>query len=158
MPLPHPHVYDCQTTSCFCDTCVDILPDCREYTRTACEAPYRLWAYQNCAAYCGFCRKPCEDVISDCDEYGSSACKAPYVSWAISNCAKYCGFCEQNKQKAQCSYSDWMTVSDCSVTCGSGYKTEVRSFLKVKEKTPGSKDCKEELERYTKCELDPCPE
>lgn len=58
--------------------------------------------------------------------------------------------------EAQCVYSDWMTVSDCSVTCGSGYKTEVRSFLKVKDKTPGSKDCKEDLERYTKCELDSC--
>ena len=58
--------------------------------------------------------------------------------------------------EAQCVYSDWMTVSDCSVTCGSGYKTEVRSFLKVKDKTPGSKDCKEDLERYKKCELSPC--
>nr|XP_022309755.1 spondin-1-like [Crassostrea virginica] len=142
---------------CYGDQCMDVLPDCREYTLTACELPYRNWAYHNCAAYCGFCRKPCDDVISDCVEYGAGACKAPYVSWAISNCAKTCGFCDLSKEKAQCVYSDWMTVSDCSVTCGSGYKTEVRSFLKVKDKTPGSKDCKEDLERYTKCELSPCP-
>uniref|UniRef100_A0A8W8P0U2 ShKT domain-containing protein n=1 Tax=Magallana gigas TaxID=29159 RepID=A0A8W8P0U2_MAGGI len=91
----------------------------------------------------------------DCEEYGTGACKAPYVSWATKNCAKTCGFCDLNKQKAQCVYSDWMTVSECSVTCGRGYKTEVRSFAKVKDKTPGSKVCKENLERYTACDLQP---
>nr|XP_034322838.1 uncharacterized protein LOC117688721 [Crassostrea gigas] len=141
--------------SCHGDACVDVLPDCHEYTLAACEAPYRQWAYLNCAAYCGFCKKPCDDVIMDCEEYGTGACKAPYVSWATKNCAKTCGFCDLNKQKAQCVYSDWMTVSECSVTCGRGYKTEVRSFAKVKDKTPGSKVCKENLERYTACDLQP---
>ena len=33
---------------------------------------------------------------------------------------------------ARCTYSDWFTISDCSVTCESGFKTEVRSFTEVK--------------------------
>uniref|UniRef100_A0A8W8P2J2 ShKT domain-containing protein n=1 Tax=Magallana gigas TaxID=29159 RepID=A0A8W8P2J2_MAGGI len=93
--------------------------------------------------------KPCDDVIMDCKAYGTGACKAPYVSWATKNCAKTCGFCDLNKQKAHCVYSDWMTVSECSVKCGRVYNTEVMSFTNVKNKTPGSKDCKENLERYT---------
>lgn len=44
-------------SNCYGDTCLDVLPDCHEYTVAACEAPYRLWAYHNCAAYCGFCRE-----------------------------------------------------------------------------------------------------
>lgn len=50
-------VYEGCVTICQCDTCVDTLPDCAEYTKSSCTAPYVNWAYSNCKAYCGFCRK-----------------------------------------------------------------------------------------------------
>ena len=56
----------------------------------------------------------------------------------------------------RCIYSDWFTISDCSATCGSGYKTEVRSFTEVKSEFAGSKHCNEDLKRLTSCKLDPC--
>ena len=56
----------------------------------------------------------------------------------------------------RCIYSDWFTISDCSATCGSGYKTEVRSFTEVKSELAGSKHCNEDLKRLTSCKLDPC--
>ena len=56
----------------------------------------------------------------------------------------------------RCIYSDWFTISDCSATCGSGYKTEVRSFTLVKSELAGSKHCNEDLKRLTSCKLDPC--
>lgn len=50
-------VYEGCVTICQCDTCADTLPDCAEYTKSSCTAPYVNWAYSNCKAYCGFCRK-----------------------------------------------------------------------------------------------------
>ena len=55
-----------------------------------------------------------------------------------------------------CTYSDWFTISDCSATCGIGYKREVRSFTKVKSELAVAKHCNEDLERLTSCKLDPC--
>uniref|UniRef100_K1RBT6 Uncharacterized protein n=1 Tax=Magallana gigas TaxID=29159 RepID=K1RBT6_MAGGI len=46
-------------TFCQCDACVDKLPDCGEYTKSSCKAPYVNWAYNNCKAYCGFCHLKC---------------------------------------------------------------------------------------------------
>ena len=43
--------------NCNDNSCMDGLPDCAEYTIAACNAPYRTWAYTNCAKFCGFCRK-----------------------------------------------------------------------------------------------------
>ena len=49
--------------SCHGNTCVDKLPDCAEYTKSACQEPYVSWAYHNCPAFCGFCRKFKDPVI-----------------------------------------------------------------------------------------------
>lgn len=38
-------------------TCRDQIPDCAEYTKTACQAPYDTWARTNCPLFCGFCCK-----------------------------------------------------------------------------------------------------
>ena len=57
---------------------------------------------------------------------------------------------------ARCIYSDWFTISDCSATCGSGYKREVRSFTKVNSELAVAKHCNEDLKRLTSCKLDPC--
>ncbi|XP_062592494.1 putative epidermal cell surface receptor [Saccostrea cucullata] len=73
--------------------CRDLLPDCAEYTQSACKAPYDSWARKNCANFCGFCTPSCNDAISDCSEYGKQACVAPYLTWAKSHCASYCGLC-----------------------------------------------------------------
>ncbi|XP_062592500.1 kielin/chordin-like protein [Saccostrea cucullata] len=78
------------------DTCSDVLPDCHEYTKSACQAPYESWGRKNCARFCGFCTPACADQLSDCKDYGQSSCVAPYESWARQNCAKTCGYCGAN--------------------------------------------------------------
>lgn len=50
-------VYEECVTFCQGDACVDKLSDCAEYTESSCKAPYVSWAYNNCKAFCGFCRK-----------------------------------------------------------------------------------------------------
>ena len=36
-------------------TCADAIPNCSAYGREACQDPYRGWATENCARYCGLC-------------------------------------------------------------------------------------------------------
>uniref|UniRef100_K1S478 Kielin/chordin-like protein n=1 Tax=Magallana gigas TaxID=29159 RepID=K1S478_MAGGI len=73
--------------------CTDVLPDCSEYTKSACQAPYESWGRKNCARFCGFCTPDCADELPDCAAYGQSACVAPYDTWARKNCAKTCKYC-----------------------------------------------------------------
>ncbi|XP_048730399.2 kielin/chordin-like protein [Ostrea edulis] len=75
------------------DTCRDVLPDCSEYTKSACKPPYDAWGRKNCAAFCGFCNPPCVDLEPDCADYEQSACDPPYDTWARKHCAKHCGYC-----------------------------------------------------------------
>uniref|UniRef100_A0A8W8MHU1 ShKT domain-containing protein n=1 Tax=Magallana gigas TaxID=29159 RepID=A0A8W8MHU1_MAGGI len=109
-------------TFCQCDACVDKLPDCGEYTKSSCKAPYVNWAYNNCKAYCGFCHTECHDKRSDCHEYGKQVCQSPYIPWAKENCEQYCGFCGHD---LKCVYSPWLDLTPCSPVCGRGKKVQV---------------------------------
>uniref|UniRef100_A0A8W8MCC6 ShKT domain-containing protein n=1 Tax=Magallana gigas TaxID=29159 RepID=A0A8W8MCC6_MAGGI len=146
-------VYEGCVTICQCDTCVDTPPDCAEYTKSSCTAPYVNWAYSNCKAYCGFCHTECHNKRSDCHEYGKQVCQLPYVSWAKENCEQYCGFCGHD---LKCLYSPWEDLTPCIAVCGLGLKVQVRTFVMVKQGTPLAKDCNESLIKNTTCAKHTC--
>lgn len=97
-------------------TCRDQIPDCAEYTKTACQAPYDTWARTNCPLFCGFCSPTCSDSISDCSEYGKSACVAPYLTWAKTNCASYCGLCSSTANPVTTTEVPTTTTTEASLT------------------------------------------
>nr|XP_022309718.1 uncharacterized protein LOC111115328 [Crassostrea virginica] len=140
--------------SCHGNTCVDELPDCAEYTKSACQEPYVSWAYHNCPAFCGFCHKACEDKRGDCHEYGAGMCQEPYKTWARENCAQYCGFCGR---ELECLYTPWADISNCTGSCVYGFKVQVRAFSLVPKDTPLAMDCDKDLYRNTTCALNGCP-
>ena len=37
------------------DECKNQRNDCREFGTQMCQEPYKIWAKENCAKYCGFC-------------------------------------------------------------------------------------------------------
>ena len=48
----------CNCISYFVGTggaCADVLTNCPEYSRSACQDPYVSWARKNCARFCGYC-------------------------------------------------------------------------------------------------------
>uniref|UniRef100_A0A8W8M8N5 ShKT domain-containing protein n=1 Tax=Magallana gigas TaxID=29159 RepID=A0A8W8M8N5_MAGGI len=136
---------------CNGEECVDKLPECATYTRSSCDPPNVVRAHQYCPAICGYCHKQCEDRISDCHRHGISVCLSHDDTWAKENCAAFCGFCGPD---VKCRYSDWEDLGPCP--CKNGLKTQVRTFIFVKNGTYQAEDCGKDLVKITFCTTDSC--
>ncbi|XP_076111939.1 uncharacterized protein LOC143080127 isoform X2 [Mytilus galloprovincialis] len=77
--------------------CRDKVNNCHEYGSNVCSQ-YKVWAAENCQAYCQTCKfqysvtESCTDAVGNCASYGKSAC-TQFKQWAQDNCKQSCGFC-----------------------------------------------------------------
>jgi len=53
-----------------------------------------------------------------------------------------------------CKYSEWISTTPCSVTCGDGLQTQSRS--KHEYSGAGAEDCDGVLTRVNMCKIKPC--